>query len=313
MLTLAVALLCAGVLALVGASPAVAGPTYPHADGRCVDRTGVLGPRLCAKVTAVLLRDEARTSDEIAVAVVPSTGRTSIETWSTGLFNAWGVGKKHEDNGVLLVVAVDDRQVRLETGRGMTERLSDSDARDIIDTVIIPRFTEGDYAVGILAGLDEVRRRTGQTVARDAQLLRLAAMAPAAEAAAHTPAAPAPAHVDVPAEEDVWADGDPAVVDYPAVADPGDVGGFPGWAFVPFLAVGLIALIAAARGRGGSAALRDPARRRSDSLQHGSWAAGSTGSDSWSTGGGGFDSSSGGSSSGFGGGGSDGGGGSGSW
>jgi uncharacterized protein len=132
------------------AAPAAAAPAYPRPDGRCVDRAGVLGPRLCAKVTKILLRDEARSSDEIAVAVVPSTGAQTIEAWSTGLFNAWGVGKQDKDNGVLLVVAVDDRRVRLETGRGMSSRLSDEAAGEIVRTVITPRFAEGAHAAGIL-------------------------------------------------------------------------------------------------------------------------------------------------------------------
>jgi uncharacterized protein len=169
-------LLGAGVLGT--ASPAVAAPAYPPAKGRCVDTTGVLGPKLCAKVTTILLRDEARSSDEIAVAVVDGTGNATIEQWSTGLFNAWGVGKKDTNNGVLLVVAVDDRELRLETGRGMAERLSDDEAADIIDTVITPKFADEEYAAGILGGLDEVRRRLGHTVSKDARLLSLAAQAP---------------------------------------------------------------------------------------------------------------------------------------
>src|SRR5690349_19885120 len=93
------------VTAVVGmAVPAQAAPVYPRADGRCVDQTGVLGPDLCRKVTSILVREEKSTSDEIAVVVVPNTGDSTIEAWSTGLFNTWGVGRKGKDNGVLLVV-----------------------------------------------------------------------------------------------------------------------------------------------------------------------------------------------------------------
>ena len=150
-----------GAMVLGTATPAVAGSAYPRAEGRCVDTAGVLGPRLCAKVTAILLRDEARTSDEIAVAVVTDTGDASIEEWSTGLFNAWGVGKKDKNNGVLLVVAVDDHELRLATGRGIGQRLSDDEAADIIETVITPQFAADAYAAGILGGLDEVRPTAG--------------------------------------------------------------------------------------------------------------------------------------------------------
>ncbi|MEV4642475.1 TPM domain-containing protein [Actinoplanes sp. NPDC049548] len=168
--------------ALVGmASPAQAAPAYPRATGRCVDQTGVLGAPLCKKITAILLRDEKAASDEIAVAVVPTTGDDSIEDWSTGLFNTWGVGKKDENNGVLLVVAIDDHHVRLETGRGLGDRLTDDEAQRIVDDVITPPFTDEQYPQGILAGLDEVRRTLGHRIPANARLESLAASAPNAE------------------------------------------------------------------------------------------------------------------------------------
>jgi uncharacterized protein len=141
-----------------------------------VDQAGVLGDDLCAKVTAVLLRDEKSAADEIAVAVVPTTGGGGIEAWSTGLFNSWGVGKKGKNNGVLLVVARDDRAVRLETGRGVADRLSDGDAGNIVDDVTA-RCAEDECALGILTGLDAVRRQLGHTVPADALLAPLAATA----------------------------------------------------------------------------------------------------------------------------------------
>ncbi|WP_199510698.1 TPM domain-containing protein [Nucisporomicrobium flavum] len=160
--------------ALMGwTTPAAAAPAYPK-PGRCVDRTDVLGSALCAKVTTILKRDEKATSDEIAVAVVPTTGDESIEAWTTGLFNSWGVGKKDKNNGVLLVVAVDDHRVRLETGRGVTKRLTDGEAEAIVDGVVTPRFAEGNYQLGILAGLDEVRRELGHALPANARLESLA-------------------------------------------------------------------------------------------------------------------------------------------
>ncbi|MBG0565832.1 TPM domain-containing protein [Actinoplanes aureus] len=164
----------ASLLAIALPAPASAAPAYPAADGRCVDRTGVLGDDLCSQITAILRADEKATSDEIAVAVVPTTGDASIEAWSTGLFNHWGVGKADRDNGVLLVVAVDDHRVRLATGDGMAERLDDTAAADIVDTVITPRFAADEYALGVLDGLDEVRRRIGHDVPAGTALAGLA-------------------------------------------------------------------------------------------------------------------------------------------
>jgi len=171
------ALAAAVVLNLAG--PAAAAPKYPAADGRCVDQVGVLGAGMCDRVTKVLLQDEKDSSDEIAVAVVPTTGDATIESWSTGLFNTWGVGKKSQNNGVLLVVAVKDHRVRLATGRGLAKRLDDRAAKKIIDDTITPSFARDAYAEGILAGLDEVRRTLRHRIPLDSQLAALAA--PSAE------------------------------------------------------------------------------------------------------------------------------------
>jgi uncharacterized protein len=163
----------AAVSVLGVAVPAQAAPAYPHAHGRCVDQTEVLGAGLCAEVTAILLRDEKSTSDEIAVALVPTTGEVSINAWTTGLFNAWRVGKKGKNNGVLLVVALDDHKVRLETGRGVQSRLSDREAAKIVHDVT-SHFADDEDALGILTGLDDVRRQLGHRIVAGALLAPLA-------------------------------------------------------------------------------------------------------------------------------------------
>ncbi|GII22390.1 hypothetical protein Pme01_19870 [Planosporangium mesophilum] len=207
----------ATVLVLAATGPAAAAPAYPAPDGRCVDTTGVLGSDLCSRITAVLRADEDRTGDEIAVAVVPTTGDASIESWATGLFNSWGVGKVGQDNGVLLVVAVDDHRLRIATGRGMTGRLSDDRADQIITTTITPEFRHDRYAAGILAGLDEIRRRLGHPVE------------PGAELAGLTGAGASPVHGGQAA---------------PAPEPDRDDGGFPWWylmvAAVPVMAVVIV-------------------------------------------------------------------------
>ena len=168
----------AGAMILGIAAPAAADVPYPAPNGRCVDTVGVLGTDLCGRITATLMADETASSDEVAVAVVPTTESASIETWATGLFNTWGVGKKGQDNGVLLVVAVKDHRMRIATGRGMGERLSDSRAGEIISSTITPEFKAGRYAAGILAGLDAIRSAIGHTVTPDNALAALAAFAP---------------------------------------------------------------------------------------------------------------------------------------
>lgn len=281
-------------VAVVGfAAPAEAAPAYPKADGRCVDQTAVLGPGLCAKVTAVLLREEKSTSDEIAVAVVPTTGDASIETWSTGLFNTWGVGKKGKNNGVLLVVALDDHTVRLETGRGAQARLDDNDAKTIVDDVT-SHLAKDEYALGILTGLDDVRRQLGHTVPTKARLVSLAATAP-------TP--PEPVLTD--------SDGTEVLSDGSEFTSPDDFGSVDdGFGPLVPIALGGFAVLALF----GVVISRVSSRSNGGGHHHATrqttWAAGSSDSSStsWSS-----SDSSGSSGSSFGGGSSDGGGSSGSW
>ena len=291
------------------AAPALAAAPYPAAEGRCVDQTGVLGRSLCTKVTAVLVRDEKATSDEIAVAVVPTTAGQSIEEYSTGLFNHWGVGKRDKDNGVLLVVAIDDRTLRLETGRGMTDRLSDVDAADIVDDVITPHLADGQYAQGILTGLDEVRRRIGHHVTADTQLANLAQLAPQpADQGSST-------DTIITDGSDPWAgSGDPWAGS--GVHQASDDDSMPVWPFalVGLALIGGVAVRAASRSSttGSSSGWRPTALSRPRSSRHSPWISpthtGSAGSPTWSS-----PSSPQSSSPGFGGGSSDGGGASGSW
>jgi len=168
----AVLALAPAALAAPAAAAAAAGPggtPYPR-PAVCVDQATVLDADTCARVTRVLEADERATSDEIGVVVIRSTGGVPIETWGTGLFNAWGVGKRDTNNGVLLVVASDDRWLRIVTGSGLTHRLSDGAASEIVAGTITPLFREGRTRDGVLAGLDEIRRHLGHHVTADNQL-----------------------------------------------------------------------------------------------------------------------------------------------
>lgn len=290
--------LSAAFAVLAVAAPAVAAPAYPQAEGRCVDQTETLGQALCAKVTAILLRDEKSAAAEIAVAVVPTTGESSIEAWSTGLFNTWGVGKSWKNDGVLLVVALDDHKVRLETGRGVRQRLSDAEAATIVDGVT-SHFTAAEYALGILTGLDDVRRQLGPAPPADALLAPLA------------PAAPAPTP-DLAGDDGStgWSDDSEVWSDGSEFASPEDFGSADGDGAGPVLAIAIggfavVALVGFAVSRGSS-------RPTGDGSTHlAAWQAGSAHSPTTSSSSG--SDSAGSSGSGFGGGSSDGGGATGSW
>src|SRR3954453_18376912 len=105
------------VLLLIPVGPTWAGSTYPS-PAVCSDSRGVLGPQTCARVAEILTADELATTDEIAVVVIGTTGTSTIESYATALFNNWAVGKAGVDNGVLVVVAFDDRTMRIEVGAG---------------------------------------------------------------------------------------------------------------------------------------------------------------------------------------------------
>ncbi len=152
-----------------GAAAAVPEP------GVCVDQERVLGPQTCTLLAAILAADEKATTDEIAVLVVPTTGGRSIESYALEVFNDWGVGKAGKDNGVLLVVALQDRTVRIEVGTGLEKTLTDGDAREIISGTLLPAFRQSRYRTGILAGLDAIRKALGHPMSTRTMLVTLPA------------------------------------------------------------------------------------------------------------------------------------------
>jgi uncharacterized protein len=155
--------------ALAAPTPAATAPpgatAYP-APAVCVDTTSTLPAATCARITSVLDADEKASpeKDQTAVALVPTTGDASIEDWSTGLFNAWGVGQKTENNGVLLVIALDDHRLRIATGDGLRSRLPDGQASEIIGGTITPLLKQGRTEDAVLAGLDGIRTALGHDV-----------------------------------------------------------------------------------------------------------------------------------------------------
>jgi uncharacterized protein len=156
-------LLLSSLLITLPAAAAPAGAPYPK-PAVCLDQAAALDAGTCARITQVLGADEKATGDEIAVAIVQTTGGASIETWGTGLFNAWGVGKRDRNNGVLLVIAVADHRLRIVTGRGLTTRLPDGTASEIVGGTITPLMRAGRTQDAVLAGLDGIRRALGHDV-----------------------------------------------------------------------------------------------------------------------------------------------------
>lgn len=135
------------------AGAAAADVPVPPLTGRVVDQTGTLSAGDVASITATLQDLEQRKGSQIAVLIVPTTQPETIEQFSIRVADAWKIGRKGIDDGALLVVAKDDRRLRIEVGYGLEGGLTDLTARRIIDEVITPRFRFGDFAGGISAGV----------------------------------------------------------------------------------------------------------------------------------------------------------------
>ncbi len=126
---------------------------YPSYSGFVNDYTNTLTEEWKVKTEQLAANVESQTSCEIAVAVIDNLNGISIEEYAVGLFNKWGVGKKDKDNGVLLLVAMADHKLRIEVGYGLEGTITDLEAKDIIDNVIVPRFKENNYNSGIYNGV----------------------------------------------------------------------------------------------------------------------------------------------------------------
>ena len=139
----------------LGAATAAA-QDVPTLTGRVVDRAGMLSPATEAALTARLAAHEDSTSNQVVVLTVPSLEGEAIEPYATRVFRAWGLGQAGRDNGVLLLVARDDRELRIEVGYGLEGDLTDATSGTIIRRVIVPRFRDGDVDGGVLAGVDAI-------------------------------------------------------------------------------------------------------------------------------------------------------------
>ena len=136
--------------------PALAAVAVPPLTGRVVDQTGTLSSGDIAALTQTLKEFELRKGSQIAVLIVPTTGEETIEQFSIRVAEAWKIGRKKIDDGALLVIARNDRHLRIEVGYGLEGALTDATTRRIIDEVITPKFKAGDFAGGVRAGIERM-------------------------------------------------------------------------------------------------------------------------------------------------------------
>ena len=135
----------------------------PKLVARVTDTTGTLNAEQRAQVEAQLAAIEQRKGSQVAVLIVPTTKPEAIEEYSLKVVEAWKLGRAQAggqkvDDGVLLLIAKNDRKLRIEVGRGLEGAIPDALAKRIIAETIAPRFKQGDFAGGVSAGVTEIGR-----------------------------------------------------------------------------------------------------------------------------------------------------------
>lgn len=148
------ALLALGVLLGV----ARAEVAVPPLQARVTDLTGTLSAQQKGELEARIAAYEAKRGSQIAVLLLPTTKPEEIEQYSIRVAEAWKIGRRKVDDGLILVVAKDDRRLRIEVGYGLEGAIPDAVAKRIIDERITPRFREGDFYGGVRDGVEQLIR-----------------------------------------------------------------------------------------------------------------------------------------------------------
>lgn len=146
--TALVALLCASFVAFAANRPALI--------GRIVDQANIIPVETRNAIEPKLAELETKSSIQLVVATVSSLEGEEIEPYANELFRSWKLGEKTKNNGVLLLVAPNERRVRIEVGYGLEGTLTDALSKVIIANAIAPHFKTGDFGGGILRGVDDI-------------------------------------------------------------------------------------------------------------------------------------------------------------
>ena len=138
-----------GLVVLAGKAQA---QIYPQPGGYVVDQGGLIEEADKEKIRGWAKELEEKTTAQVAVVTVPTIGNETIEGYAVKLFEQWGIGQKGKDNGVLLVVAVQERVMRIEVGYGLEGALTDAKSSQIINGSIVPEFKASQFSAGITKG-----------------------------------------------------------------------------------------------------------------------------------------------------------------
>ena len=141
--------------------PALAAPSFPLLTGRVVDNAQILSPAAEAKLDGQLAALEQKTGRQLVVATLPSLQGYEIEDYGYQLLRTWAIGRKGENDGVILIVAPTEKSVRIEVGYGLEPVLTDALSSLIIQRAILPAFREGRFEAGVVAGTEAVVQQLG--------------------------------------------------------------------------------------------------------------------------------------------------------
>lgn len=143
-------LVCVGCIASTVSDAEV---KFPSPSGFINDYAKIIPSSQRIRLENILNQIERRSGAEVTVLTVPSTAPLTIEQYAVRVFEKWGIGKKGKDNGLLILVASNDRKIRIEVGYGLEGAVTDLESKQIIEQYIVPYFKKGDYGSGIYAGI----------------------------------------------------------------------------------------------------------------------------------------------------------------
>jgi uncharacterized protein len=144
------------VLLLAAAAALAQQQSVPVLNTRVTDLTGTLNANQQAELERQLEQFEAAKGSQIAVLLVATTEPETIEQYALKVAETWQPGRADADDGVLLLVAKDDRKLRIEVGYGLEGAIPDATANRVIEEIIVPHFKQGDYYAGIKAGVERI-------------------------------------------------------------------------------------------------------------------------------------------------------------
>jgi len=153
MITKRIVARCAFLVCLLCLPGAVLSLEVPPHEGYVNDHANILSEREKGGLESILRRFEAETTNQVVLLVIPSLEGDSLEDFSIRVAESWTPGPKDRDNGVIFLVAVEDRKARIEVGYGLEGALTDAQSGQILRNLVFPAFRQGAYSSGIQAGV----------------------------------------------------------------------------------------------------------------------------------------------------------------